>query len=56
MPKAFGATGHQIQHPGEIAPTLRKAFDTPGPVLIGVHADYRDDIKLFEDVQQGSIL
>jgi acetolactate synthase I/II/III large subunit len=31
--EAFGATGFQIQHPDEIAPTLHKAFDTPGPVL-----------------------
>jgi acetolactate synthase-1/2/3 large subunit len=29
--EAFGATGLQIQRPGESAPTLRKAFDTPGP-------------------------
>lgn len=50
--EAFGATGLQIQHSDEIAPTLHKAFDTPGPVLIGVHVDYRDSVKLFE----GSIL
>jgi acetolactate synthase I/II/III large subunit len=54
--EAFGATGLQIQTPDEIAPTLRKAFDTPGPVLIGVHVDYRDNFKLFEDVHEGSVL
>jgi acetolactate synthase I/II/III large subunit len=53
---AFGATGFQIQHPDEIAPTLHKAFDTPGPVLIGVHVDYRDSVKLFEAAHEGSIL
>jgi acetolactate synthase I/II/III large subunit len=52
--EAFGATGLRIEHPDEIAPTLRKAFDTPGPVLIEVHVDYRDNIKLFEDVHEGS--
>jgi acetolactate synthase-1/2/3 large subunit len=52
---AFGATGFQIQHPDEIAPTLHKAFDTPGPVLVGVHVDYRDSVKLFEVAHQGSI-
>ena len=52
--EAFGATGLQIQHPDEIAPTLRKAFDTPGPVLIGVHVDYRYSVKLFEQVHEGS--
>jgi acetolactate synthase I/II/III large subunit len=54
--EAFGATGLRIQRPDEIAPTLHKAFDTPGPVLIGVHVDYRDNIKLFEDVIEGSVL
>ena len=52
--EAFGATGLQIQHPDEIASTLHKAFDTPGPVLIGVHVDYRDSVKLFEQVHEGS--
>jgi acetolactate synthase I/II/III large subunit len=54
--EAFGATGLQIQQPDEIAPTLRKAFDTPGPVLVGVHVDYRDNAKLFEDVHEGGVL
>jgi acetolactate synthase-1/2/3 large subunit len=54
--EAFGATGLRIQHPDDIAPTLRKAFDTPGPVLVGVHVDYRDNVKLFEDVHEGSVL
>jgi acetolactate synthase-1/2/3 large subunit len=35
---------------------LRKAFDTPGPVLVGVHVDYRQNVKLFEKVYEGSIL
>jgi acetolactate synthase-1/2/3 large subunit len=54
--EAFGATGLAIRQPDEIAPTLKKAFDTPGPVLIGVHVDYRDNAKLFEDVHEGAIL
>lgn len=53
---AFGATGLQINSPEEIAPTLRKAFNTPGPVLVGVHVDYRNSVKLFEEVVEGSIL
>ncbi|MCU1240009.1 MAG: hypothetical protein JWO71_735 [Candidatus Acidoferrum typicum] len=36
--------------------TLRKTFDTPGPVLVGVHVDYRQNVKLFEQVYEGSIL
>jgi acetolactate synthase I/II/III large subunit len=54
--EAFGATGLRIQRPDDIAPTLRKAFDTPGPVLVGVHVDYRDNAKLFEHVHAGGVL
>jgi acetolactate synthase-1/2/3 large subunit len=54
--EAFGATGLRINGPDEIKATLRKAFDTPGPVLIGVHVDYEQNAKLFEKVYEGSIL
>ena len=54
--EAFGATGLQIQSPDQITSTLRKAFDTPGPVLVGVHVDYTQNVKLFEQVYPGSIL
>jgi acetolactate synthase-1/2/3 large subunit len=54
--QAFGATGLQIRAPDEIAPTLKKAFDTPGPVLIEVPVDYRENFKLFEMVHEGSIV
>ncbi|HVK74004.1 MAG TPA: acetolactate synthase AlsS [Kofleriaceae bacterium] len=48
--EAFGATGLEITSPDEIAPTLRRAFDLPGPVLVGVRVDYRDSRSLFEAV------
>ncbi len=54
--EAFGARGLEIREPDDIAPTLKKAFDTPGPVLVGVHVDYRDNTKLFEDVHEDAIL
>ena len=54
--EAFGATGLRIDRPDQITATLRKAFDTPGPVLVGVHVDYRQNAKLFEQVYEGSIL
>jgi acetolactate synthase-1/2/3 large subunit len=54
--EAFGATGLRIDQPDQIKATLRKAFDTPGPVLVGVHVDYRQNAKLFEKVYEGSIL
>ncbi len=39
--EAFGAAGYRIDHPDELAPTLRTAMETPGPVLIDVPVDYR---------------
>ena len=54
--EAFGATGLRIDRPDQITTTLRKAFDTPGPVLVGVHVDYRQNVKLFEQVYEGSLL
>jgi acetolactate synthase I/II/III large subunit len=52
---AFGARGFMVQSPDQISSVLQKAFDTPGPVLIGVHVDYRDNHKLFEQVNERSI-
>jgi acetolactate synthase-1/2/3 large subunit len=53
--EAFGAHGFMIQSPDQISFILQKAFDTPGPVLIGVHVDYRDNHKLFEQVNERSV-
>jgi acetolactate synthase I/II/III large subunit len=53
--EAFGARGFMIQSPDQIAPLLERAFDTPGPVLVGVHVDYRDNHKLFEQVNERSV-
>jgi acetolactate synthase-1/2/3 large subunit len=44
-----------IRTADEIAPVLRKAFDTPGPVLVGIHVDYKDNHTLFEMVHENSI-
>lgn len=45
--EAFGASGFMINAPDEIAPVMKKAFDTPGPVLVGVPVDYRDNAQLW---------
>jgi acetolactate synthase I/II/III large subunit len=50
--EAFGASGWMINSPEEIGPVLRKAFEAPGPVLIGVRVDYRDNHMLFENVHE----
>jgi len=54
--QAFGATGLMIDKPNDIAPVMKKAFDTQGPVLVGVHVDYRDNHKLFEMLHEDCIL
>jgi acetolactate synthase-1/2/3 large subunit len=53
--ESFGAHGFMIQSPDQIPEVPKQAFDTPGPVLIGVHVDYRDNHKLFEQVNERSI-
>jgi acetolactate synthase I/II/III large subunit len=50
--EAFGATGFMVETPDQIGPRLKKAFEIPGPVLIGVRVDYRDNHKLFEKVHE----
>jgi acetolactate synthase I/II/III large subunit len=49
---AFGAVGFMIETPEQIGPTLKKAFEIIGPVLIGIRVDYRDNHKLFEKVHE----
>jgi acetolactate synthase I/II/III large subunit len=34
---------------------MRKAFDTSGPVIVGVPVDYRDNHQLFEMVTGDNI-
>jgi acetolactate synthase I/II/III large subunit len=53
--EAFGATGLMIRTADEIVPVLKKAFTVPGPVLVGVHVDYRDNHRLFEMVDDNSL-
>jgi acetolactate synthase-1/2/3 large subunit len=53
--EAFGATGLMINKPDDIASVMKKAFDTQGPVIVGVHVDYRDNHELFEMLHEDSI-
>ena len=50
--EAFGASGYMIKSPDQIGPVLRKAFEVPGPVLIGINVDYRDNHLLFESARE----
>jgi acetolactate synthase I/II/III large subunit len=50
--EAFGAIGMMIDSPDQISTMLRKAFEVPGPVLIGIHVDYSDNHKLFDPARE----
>jgi len=50
--EAFGAVGFMVEKPDQIGPTLKMAFEIPGPILIGIRVDYRDNHKLFEKVHE----
>ena len=50
--EAFGAKGLFINSPDEMGQQLRKAFEIPGPVLIGINVDYGDNHLLFEKVHK----
>jgi acetolactate synthase-1/2/3 large subunit len=41
-----------VDAPDQIRSRLKKAFGIPGPVLIGIRVDYRDNHKLFEEVHE----
>ena len=44
-----------IKSRDDVAPIMKKAVNTPVPVLVGVHVDYSDSHLLFEMVKGDSI-
>lgn len=52
--EAFGAVGLMIRSTEEIGPVLKRALNIEGPVIVGVHVDYRDNHKLFELVHENA--
>jgi thiamine pyrophosphate-dependent acetolactate synthase large subunit-like protein len=54
--EACGAHGVMIKTLEDIASVMKRAFETSGPVIVGVHVDYADNHKLFEMVRGDSIL
>ena len=53
--EAFGAKGLKIEGPEEISSTLKKALAMPGPVIVGVPVDYRDNHRLMENVHPDAL-
>lgn len=48
LARAFGMWGKTLKSSDELRPTLEEAFRQPGPALIGVPIDYRENLKLTE--------
>jgi acetolactate synthase I/II/III large subunit len=48
--EAFGAKGLRIDAPDQISPTIKKALQMQGPVLIEIPVNYRDNLQLMEKV------
>jgi acetolactate synthase-1/2/3 large subunit len=44
--ESMGAHGLMIDRPDQVTPVLRRALDMPGPVVVGVNVDYRDNAGL----------
>jgi acetolactate synthase-1/2/3 large subunit len=46
--ESFGIAGFRPSNAGELLPTLRRALDVPGPALVEVPIDYRENLRLTE--------
>ena len=46
LASAFGWQGHQVQQAEDLQATLRTALDEPGPSLVVIPIDYRENLKL----------
>ena len=45
----------RIDEPDQIAPTIKKAMDLAGPVIVEIPVDYSDNHHLFEQVRAGVV-
>ena len=48
--ESFGAVGLRVNKPDELLPTLRKALDTPGVVVVDIPVDYSRNVEIAEHV------
>ncbi|QES89027.1 acetolactate synthase AlsS [Rhizosphaericola mali] len=49
--ESFGAKGFEVSDPSQLESVMRKAMETPGPVIVNVPIDYKDNIKLGAKMQ-----
>jgi acetolactate synthase I/II/III large subunit len=48
--ESFGAVGLRVNRPDELQPTLRKAIETPGIVVVDIPVDYSRNVEIAEHV------
>jgi acetolactate synthase-1/2/3 large subunit len=53
--EAFGAKGLRIETSDQISSTIKKALAMPGPVIVGVPVDYRDNHQFMEMVHPSAL-
>jgi acetolactate synthase-1/2/3 large subunit len=53
--ESFGARGLMIRKPDDIAPTLKRALNMEGPVVVGIPVDYRDNHLLMDMVHPAAL-
>jgi acetolactate synthase-1/2/3 large subunit len=53
--EAFGAKGLRIETSNQISSTMKKALALPGPVIVGVPVDYRDNHQFMEMVHPSAL-
>jgi acetolactate synthase I/II/III large subunit len=46
LAQAFGAKGYRVESARDLAPALREALASPGPTIVDVPVDYRENPKL----------
>jgi len=50
LAQAFGLRGFRVERAGQLTPVLREALAAPGPVIVEVPIDYRENDKLGIDL------
>jgi acetolactate synthase I/II/III large subunit len=48
--ESFGCVGMRVNKPDELLPTLRKALETPGMVVVDIPTDYSKNVEIGEHV------
>ncbi len=50
LARAFGVAGYAVASAAELLPTLRRALDEPGPAVVAVPIDPRENAKLADEI------